>query len=178
MEEARLQIVGKALSAFSWGKLQEFANVLRVMKNNDYDPFEVIAYVDHMVQQQVDAGRRIEELMKYMPKCPECGHALYWRPLDPKKNVHGYRMHWFCRHGDCIYERYSVKEPQVELDENVIKVIDDGPSPGKQLTEERVRSLKNLVSRTRRKSGSIRTRKKHRIDNKVIRADAKTRRPY
>lgn len=45
--------------------------------------------------------------LPFTPMCPKCKNKLQMRRLCPKGNLYGYRAHWYCTTGDCIWEIYS-----------------------------------------------------------------------
>lgn len=123
------------LQAFSFGRLQDTANVITVLQRHKIDPADFVEAVRQEKENQKariekeskEARKKAEQVQKaeqkwqqQAPKCPDCGVALRIREIrakHQKQNRFGWRSHWFCP--ACAWEQYSKNDVQTELQKHM-----------------------------------------------------------
>lgn len=116
------------LEAFSFGRLQDAANIITFLDRHNIKPAE---FVEAVRAKKEEKERRIKETevrieraerqrKQQAPKCPDCGAALRIREIrakHQKQNRLGWRSHWFCP--ACAWEQYSKNDVQTELQKHM-----------------------------------------------------------
>jgi len=100
--------IENALAVFSFGQMQDFMTMHRVMSENDISIAELEGYVQNEIARP---GAVVEGPQKQMPNCPTCGEQLAIQGIcgkaKKKQNVNGWKSLWYCPAKDCTYEAYS-----------------------------------------------------------------------
>lgn len=108
------QQIEKGLAAFSFGQMQDFITMYKVMNENDISIEALEAYITDK-----QAGMaEIHRIQQNMPDCPICGKKLTIQPIHTpqgKQNIKGWKSLWHCIGEDCIHESYSAMTVAEEL---------------------------------------------------------------
>lgn len=105
----------KALAAFSFGRLQDAATLIRTLEEKGIDRDEFLAYVDGKKERRfkmMEGARKCRaDAERRLPKCPTCGIPMVLRethPPDPEIGDPGdpsEGTHWTCP--KCRFGRYD-----------------------------------------------------------------------
>ncbi len=94
------------LAAFSFGQLQDCANVVRLLARNAIAVDDFLSFVKEekrrRFQERGRMEKRVAEIERRLPKCPSCEISMVLRPAgeDP-----GDGSHWTCPR--CRFGRYD-----------------------------------------------------------------------
>lgn len=131
MEEKRIREIEKKTEVFSFGRLQDLANLYKLLKREDVSLKELENYLKAVVKRQKRTAATMEKLFRKRKKewnrrtrrCPTCMSPLLLRPITVPKgkgNVEGYTCLWYCSNETCLFEEYT-KDNFIELYTKVIR---------------------------------------------------------
>jgi hypothetical protein len=110
-----------SMAAFSFGQMQDFIAMHRVMAEAAITIEDLTAYVT-AVKGEMEKTWDVNE---NMPDCPICGGKLGLQPIKApqgRANINGWKSLWFCLSEDCTYEKYSsddVKTAMLKKEGNI-----------------------------------------------------------
>lgn len=114
----RFNEIDKALSAFSFSKLQEFFFILNILDQQNIVISEFKEYViERQKNIQNDLKEQNKESVKYQlkwerkgKKCPDCNSTMNFYRVNtgPRDKVDGnYKAQWFCN--NCYTDEYTIE---------------------------------------------------------------------
>lgn len=112
--------IEKALGAFSFGQLQDFVTMNRVMREHEISFAHLEDYVKTEQERLAGQIKEARERLEKMPDCPVCGEKLKIRAIRfPKgrRNRKGWKSLWYCPADDCAHEAYSIRTVAEELEQ-------------------------------------------------------------
>jgi len=123
MKEKKIEEIGRKLSVFSFGRLQELVTLFGVLEREGISFEDVKEFVASSLELYEVKQARFERMArerknlwdKRTRKCPSCKKPLALRPITTPRgrgNVEGYTCLWYCLEEDCTFEEYSKEDFQ------------------------------------------------------------------
>jgi len=110
--------VERVFDIYSFSLLEEVTTILKLLGRYNISTGEFIQEVERKKLEKAENIRKNEEekqarlskLKRLLPSCPLCDNTLILRPIfvpQGKRNIYGYRSHFYCSNENCLYEKYS-----------------------------------------------------------------------
>ena len=110
MDSTDKNVIERILAPFSFGQIQDFITLHRVMREHKISIADLEGHVRGEREVLAEETESIRQHREKMPDCPKCGNKLALRAInlpEGPRNRKGWKSLWYCPAGDCVYEMYS-----------------------------------------------------------------------